>query len=257
MSNLEVSPNTLLVFVDETGHEELTDSRFPVFGLGGCVLPSSLYDFNLKQPWLSLKAAHFGNASKPLHASDAREYTESQKEGIGHFFQKQCFGRFAVVLKKTTVFPEELFRYQMVVGLLEERLRCFAVASEFESVVVILESSERTNHLAEKYFSQIRLHNGQRKPIPVNCYFMEKSCREPGLEVADFVVNAVGGRAKARATGNNRPRKDFQSIFQAVEKEFASFVEIDSVDFKGRPQALPPNLKDWTVNVSNLEPVAS
>lgn len=253
MSSLEINGKALIVFVDETGHEELADLRFPVFGFGGCVIPSSLYASNLKQPWLSLKASHFGDASIPLHASEAREYSESQKEAIGEFFRKQRFGRFAVVLNKTTRFPQELFRYQMVVGLLEERLRRFAMASAFESVEVILESSKRTNHLAKKYFSKICLRNNHPRQIPVNCFFMEKSCKEPGLEIADFVINAVGGRANARASGNHRPRKDYQSIFQDVEKELVSFVEIDSVDYKQHPQTLPPNLKEWTLNVADLE----
>jgi hypothetical protein len=231
MSIIEVQADSLIVFVDETGHEELADSRFPVFGLGGCALPSSLYVQNVKRPWIYLKKTHFGDVTKLLHASEAHKYSAAQKEAIGEFFRKQCFGRFAVVVKQTTKFPEELFRYQIVVGLLEERLRPFAAANEFESVTIILESSKRTDSLAEKYFSKIDLRNNRSRQIPINCYLMGKSCREPGLEVADFVINAAGGRARSRISGDERPRKDFQSIFQEVKREFVSFVELDSVRF--------------------------
>lgn len=243
-----------MVFVDETGHEELADLRFPVFGLGGCVSPSSLYTSNVKQPWLSLKAKYFGDATKPLHACEARDYSGPQKEAIGEFFRTQRFGRFAAVLKNTTRFPDELLRYQMIAGCLEERLRFFAAMSEFEGVVMIFESSQRADHLAEKYFSNVRLHNIRQRQIPVTCYFMLKSQQEAGLQVADFVMNAVGCRAHDRSLGKNNARKDFQCIFQNVEEALTSFFEIDSVDFQKRLQTLPPNLKDLPMNVSDLEP---
>ena len=40
-ARLQVGPNCLLFFIDETGHETLADKNYPVFGLRGCAISSS------------------------------------------------------------------------------------------------------------------------------------------------------------------------------------------------------------------------
>lgn len=40
-ARLQVGPNCLLFFIDETGHETFADKNYPVFGLGGCAINSS------------------------------------------------------------------------------------------------------------------------------------------------------------------------------------------------------------------------
>lgn len=37
-ARLQVGPNCLLFFIDETGHETFADKNYPVFGLGGCAI---------------------------------------------------------------------------------------------------------------------------------------------------------------------------------------------------------------------------
>ncbi|NCB51156.1 MAG: hypothetical protein EOM54_04645 [Clostridia bacterium] len=37
-SELKASPNTALIFLDETGDELLSDPIYPIFGFGGCCI---------------------------------------------------------------------------------------------------------------------------------------------------------------------------------------------------------------------------
>src|SRR5476651_2277691 len=104
----------ILIFIDETGHEELADPNFPVFGLAGCVVTGKEYDSVVKQPWKSIYADHFDNRQKPLHACEAKMYSSKQKEAIGNFFKKQPFLRVATVTSDKAKLPIELFRYQMI-----------------------------------------------------------------------------------------------------------------------------------------------
>jgi hypothetical protein len=245
--------NCLLVFVDDTGHEELVQPKFPVFGFGGCAVIGSLYESIIKQPWLSLKSLSFGDSSKALHACNWNDYNPEQKEAIGSFFRMQQFSRFGVVLKNTTILPTEFLRYQIVFGVLEERLRRIVEISEVKNVSVTFESSQRTDRLAKKYSSKWKFLNRRQQQVCVERHFISKSTQEPGLEVADFTINPAGRRACERSKGINIVEKRFQCVFQDVAKELVSFVELDAINYAQRPQTLPTDLQDWTFNVGNLD----
>ena len=38
-----ITEKTLLIFIDETGHEQLNDPYYPYWGFGGCVIPAQIY----------------------------------------------------------------------------------------------------------------------------------------------------------------------------------------------------------------------
>ena len=54
---LQVHPYCLMFFVDETGHEEFADPKFPIFGMGGCGILAAAIEQNLRAPWQKMKAA--------------------------------------------------------------------------------------------------------------------------------------------------------------------------------------------------------
>lgn len=58
---LHAKPGSILVFIDETGHEEFADPKYPLFGLGGCLFPSSGAIKIVDAPWRSFKQKHFHN----------------------------------------------------------------------------------------------------------------------------------------------------------------------------------------------------
>ena len=55
-----LGPRCLLIAIDETGHEELADPKYPIFGLGGCLTVVGDYHNQIRGPWSSLKREHFG-----------------------------------------------------------------------------------------------------------------------------------------------------------------------------------------------------
>ena len=57
---LNVRPDCLMFFVDETGHESFADPDYPVFGLGGCAVLAGNIDHLLRAPWRAMKDHHFG-----------------------------------------------------------------------------------------------------------------------------------------------------------------------------------------------------
>jgi hypothetical protein len=48
------------------------------------------------------------------------------------------------------------------------------------------------------------------------CYFMPKAVGEPALEVADFVMHAIGRQARHNLTRRGNFLRDFCAVFHAV-----------------------------------------
>jgi len=102
---LQVGPNCLLFFIDETGHETFADKNYPVFGLGGCAINSSSAAAVIAERWRAMKAAHFGGEDVPLHANELRNPTTEQLDALSKFFREQQFARLAVTMSKSAVLP--------------------------------------------------------------------------------------------------------------------------------------------------------
>jgi len=80
---------------------------------------------------------------------------------------------------------------------------------------VIFESSQRADRLSEDAFQGFTIEEGS-KPIPLKCYFMRKEHAEPALEVADFVMHAVGRQARQNLKKRGDFTPDFCAVFHAV-----------------------------------------
>ena len=59
---------------------------------------------------------------------------------------------------------------------------------------------------------------------------MNKKDGGAALEVADFIVQAVGGQARANMSDAPRSRKDFDVIFKSVEKSLTSYMYVEKVE---------------------------
>jgi hypothetical protein len=225
---IEIPPLCLMLFVDDTGHEEFADPRHPVFGFGGCAMMAAFVDREIRTPWQAMKAAHFGGADVPLHAATLAKPTATQLGALSNFFQGGRFQRFAAVIHNLAQLSPQIDPYQAVAGSLLKR---FAEITRSwvprpQEVLIVHEASERGEPLLERYFGKLTLRtdNGE---IPVRQALMDKAVGEPALEVADFVVNAAGGQARRWARKKDGFQADFRAVFH-VPEFLQSFMCIDA-----------------------------
>ena len=221
--------NTLLVWVDDTGHEELANTH-PVYGLGGCAVLGRHYDVAVVQPWRAVRLAVNGSADLPLHASKfGRGATPEHLQVVERFFQTGGFMRFGCVAASTTTVAEPLTVMAAVIATLKARIADIAKWSPFDSLALIIEHSDRANFLVAQHFGDFGM-TVDGKAIPIERGFMPKSANEPGLEVADFVANAVGGQGRRMLVGNRKDfGADFCATFHSIDPRFASFTAINDV----------------------------
>ena len=202
---LKVHPRCLMVFVDETGHEEFADPNYPVFGLGGCAVLEFAAPDVLERPWRELKERHFGGADVALHASDLRQPTPEQLEALGAFFRDNRFGRFAVTMCREVSLREGTSPIQAMRGALRDRwseLASHVVPTPVE-VAFLFEASDRGSPLIERYLGPTIVHVGEQR-IPTHNGFVEKRFRLEALEVADFIVHAGRWPSSLASQGQKR-----------------------------------------------------
>jgi hypothetical protein len=232
-----VPGSRLMVFVDETGHEKLNDPAYPVFGLAGCVLRADAYFRFVAPAWRRLKLEYFGGEESPLHASSLGSIPDSAMEALARFFRDEHFSRIGVTVTSKTDLAG-LQAYEVVATALLTRLLDTArYWSETDGITFILEQSRRGDRLARRYLANWqywREIKGERAYLPVARHFMPKKMVEPGLEIADFVANTVGGQAHAYFKGNWKLRKDFKAIVVDVLPRLVSVIDINKVDVNGR-----------------------
>jgi hypothetical protein len=95
-------------------------------------------------------------------------------------------------------------------------------------LAAIFESSERADPIIEELFGALELtENG--KPIHVNQCFMPKCAGEPGLEVADFIINSAASETRRRMRGGENMAMDFATVFGQVPDAYRRFMMIEGV----------------------------
>jgi hypothetical protein len=173
-----------------------------------------------------------GSPDTPLHANKFPKIAGGPEdmEAVANFFREQSFPRFGAIVTVDTTLHEELGRVQTIKGVLQNALNNLILLTFCRDVKIIFESSERANKLIEEAFVSLELRRGS-KLIPSECYFMPKSAAEPALEVADFVMHAVGRQARQNFKDGGRKNllRDFESVFHGVDRRLVNFIEIESV----------------------------
>lgn len=225
-ANLVFPEDCLVVFVDDTGHEALVKGH-PVYGLGGCAVMGSHLDRVICQPWRNVRQCITGSADTQLHASTfAQGATQEQINFVAEFFKTQPFARFGAIISTTTKLIDELGPVPTISKCLQNRIVDIFKWTPCKEIRVIFESSDRADPLIEDAFQGFEISENNN-PIPIECYFMPKSAAHPALEVADFVMHAVGRQARRNAQKRDLP--DFEAVFHSVDKKLVSFMEINEV----------------------------
>lgn len=229
MTTLHLPPTCFVAFVDETGHEWLRDKKHPVYGLGGCGVLARDLDACLEEPWRSVREAVAGSKEQALHAAALRSPTPAQIAAIAGFFQGGSFCRFAAVCSDRTLFPDGFPPVRAVAGRLKQRIVDVARWTGFMEIAVVFEHASRTTRLLEQEFGDFAVEEGGIR-LPTECFVMPKSAGQPALEVADFVVHAVGRQARHRARGGEGFLPDFAATFHGIDRRLESFIEISRVE---------------------------
>ena len=223
---LQPTPNCLLVFVDDTGHEELKGQK--VYGLGGCAILAKELESAINVPWRAVRKFVTGDANKPLHANEfSRCHTKEQIDAVAHFFKQPTFMRFAAALSIETVLPDGLSSINVVLKMLGQRIQVLVERAPLTEAVIMFEHTERAQKLIQEYFTGFTVVK-DGDDILTQTHWMKKSVNAPGLEVADFVMHAVGRKMRSFEERQQFPL-DFRSVFMEVPGRLISFMQIDKV----------------------------
>lgn len=236
--NLILSDRCLAVFVDDTGHEALVPDH-PVYGLGGCAVMGRDLVRLIWQPWGEIRKRVTGSLDTPLHANKFPSLASpADMEAVAAFFRVQPFARFGAIITINTKLSDELSLMRTMKEVLQLRINDIVQHTLCREVKVIFEASHRTDKLIQDAFQDFEVRRGP-KHIPSECYFMPKAAAEPALEVADFVMHAIGRQARQNLKEAKFFLPDFKAVFHEVDPRLVSFMEVKSVTKNEETRNLP------------------
>lgn len=221
----DIDPDDLLVFLDETGDESLTDDSHPVFGLGGCAIRLALYDAALRDPWSDLRRHYFPTVLGAMHAHELKP-SQRQLKGLSSFFRSWPFLRVAALVSRRSNSATQATALSACCDFVSAALQHFAVNGRTPKLVFVLERSQQRETATTRFLRQRAVlvpdhRSGQRVPVTVSV--MAKADCEAGLEVADFIMHAAGGQVRSGSLDGARHRKDFQAVFSDVDQSWVRF----------------------------------
>lgn len=235
-----VGPNTLLIFLDETGEEKLSDPNAPFFGFGGVVVENRNYLASVESPWHLLKERHFDGADSPLHAADLRKPSRTQIEALNHFFTQHRFGRFAATCTDRTINKLDTPIEEVVATTLWDRFKEVANQFSWHNILILYEENRRLIPALKRELFSKTPENQSGVPIPVESFTVMKDPRFAGMEVADFVAHTAGRQSRIMRNHLfdkriDQEQPDFAKVF---DRTFPiSYLNISRVSKKSQDSA--------------------
>lgn len=222
---LRIRNDWLLNFFDDTGHEAFAGNQ-PYYAVGGCAVLGGHYEA-IKQEWREVRKLVNGSPDAPLHASELRQ-TPENLAAVSRFFGTPGIARIGVAATSRTTFHVDMHTMAPVMGMLKKQIARVAARVPCTTVAVIFESSQRADPLLMRHFDELQLSDDGVQ-LPTEHCLMPKSAGEPGLEIADFIVNAVGTQARRHLRGTAGFSQDFQAVFHQLTPPYAQFLLITDV----------------------------
>lgn len=221
----ELKPDTddLLVFIDDTGNETFAGNQ-GFYGLGACVILEAGYQLSLKPKWGEVRRIIAGDAEAPLRASTMERKPENFA-ALSQFFLDPSFARIGVTTTKAIGLPATMHPSVPIMGQLRQEIAYLASVLPCKRVWVIVESSQRADQIVRECFDQLNSLDASHA-FPVERCFMPKSSREPGLEVADFIVSSASSEIQRRMRGKDGHTPDFNDVFCRLPKVGCRYHEI-------------------------------
>jgi hypothetical protein len=224
-----LSEETLVVALDDTGHEEFKDPHYPVFGIGGCAFLVRDYPGLIENPWNHMCQRFFPDVKRPMHATDLGQLSEVQLNAFKSFFENFQFFRIATTASIKSIKEIDNSFIQIVGASLLKRICEIAKWIEFDRLYVLFERSDRvkTKKVIQSLSGQKIKRNEKEMQIEVG--IVPKSASMPALEVTDTIIHTAGTYTKSRICGNKAIRKDYQIIFENVDARLSSHFMITKV----------------------------
>jgi hypothetical protein len=187
----------------------------------------------IRHPWHEVRRRVKGLADARLHAHAFPATARREDfETVAAFFRTQPFARLGAIISTKATRDDDISVLTTIAGVLKNRIIDLAKWMPFTEVNVIFEASDRADRMMEEAFGDFRLEEGGR-PFPVECFFMPKAAGDPALEVADFVMHAVGRQARQRVDGKEGFVRDFAAVFHDQDPRRVSFMEVNIVARSG------------------------
>jgi Protein of unknown function (DUF3800) len=235
-----VPSHCLLVFLDETGNEQYSDPRHPVFGIGGCSIISDDYARCIEKPWNTLKRDVLGLAGAAFHAVDFEQSrpTPRQISAISTILTRD-FYRLAVTTDINTKRPDGFDGHETVSTVIFDYIRRLIGRHSVRKCMVFFEQSDRGDRLLER---NLPLHamdarNLFGEPSEVVGYTLPKRSLEAGLELADLIIHTSGKQqrkhAQGYADGTRNFTPDFRALFHAAHPSWTLYHSVTAMQERG------------------------
>jgi len=229
--------DTLLIFLDETGDEQYSDPKHPVFGIGGCAIISNDYVRRIQKPWNRLKSTVLGLKDQPFHAVDF-EYSRPTMQKITaiNAFMAKEFYRIAVTTDINTKRPEGYDGHETVSTVVFEYIRRLITRHSARRCMIFFERSERGDRFLERNLpiNNMEAINVFSEPVDVSGYLLPKKSSEAGIEIADLIIHTAGKQqrkfGKGYADGIRNFTPDFKAVFHALDRSWMLYNSIAAME---------------------------
>lgn len=233
-------PNTLVIYVDDSGDEKIGDRAYPVFAFGGVACVSD-YMTAIGNDWRTMKALVFPQIKTALHAKE--HLRETRLKGVKRDSVLAAMGhpglaRFGIVLTDRTIVPRDQV---LASATIELTMRFDAIVNGLVArgywqpggdVLIIFEESRRLEKAIEGHLGELSYEYGGTK-CPIDKGFMPKYAADPFLEMADFVAYSIGRNVRHQAShGVSACTPTFQSLFRDADPALASYIEAETITFQ-------------------------
>jgi hypothetical protein len=200
---LKITKDSLLVFMDETGHEILPEiSRIMRSEAARYLVLTTI---GWKRSGESCDALSTAIRTFPFMP---RSLSAPRKTWLRCRSSSHCrrFFRFAVAATNKTNFVVDMHAMTPVMGMLKENIFRLVSSLPCSTVALIFESSERGDPLVRKYFGELELLENERSAPTQHC-FMPKSAesRDWSLRISSRTLRGRGLAVIFRKNGV-RPR---------------------------------------------------